>query len=778
MAKISTTIALNDNVTPVLRRINRAIDMSIGQFHKLDRATKGLDNAKVGNGITSGLSSAGRSVAKFKLECYDSAVSLDQFKSGAEKSARAAQELGEKASMAGSKMKNMNTGNVSKIGSAAGESSGKFASLAGSVGGFVKKLALAYLGTKALSGLVEVTDQMVDAQNRLQVITGSASNAQKAQQAIMESANRSYSNYLDTANQVSKLMMNAPNQFKNVGAATSFVETFNKLGKLGGASVYESSQAMYQLTQSMAKGKLDGDELRSVMEGMPLVAKAIANHFGTDIGTMKQMAAEGKVTASEVKAAMEEAGASTNDIFNKAYQGALTFDMLREQIKNNFLNSLAPVQAALKNLWNSKGVEVLVKGVTMGMNLLMNFAAYVINITAKIGNAFVKTANFIKEHWGMIAPILYTVIGALLIYGAAVGIITAVEWGYATVLGIIAAAQFIYNTAVTIATMAQMGFNAALYACPVVWIVAAIIAIIVAIVAVIVMIGKAVDSSQSALGIICGALNVAVAFIFNCFRAILSLALVVVNNIARQWVTFANFFGNIFRDPVSTIIRTFQSMAEQILSILGGIASAIDSVFGSNLSSTIGSWKKNVSSAGDKLTKKLGNGKYQGKQWEDIDVDKILGGRKKYTTSYKAGVKAGNKMSAKVGNIVAKVRNMASGLNGKHVNANKIPNTMAGGKNASQAANNANNLGKTAGNTGKTAHNTGKVANKLDTTNQELAYLHDIAHRDVVNKYTTASVNVQMTNNNNINNTNDLDDIIDGLVIKVKNAHGLIAEGA
>ena len=716
MAKISTTISLEDNVSRVLNRINKNLGKATEAFNGLDASAKSFV------GTVEGLND---------VNVGDIASQLDK-----------------------------STSAVKNFGNSFNNASGTAASAGGQIIAVAKRIGAAYLSFEGVKALVSVTDDLQNSQNRLPVITGNTSNAIKAQQAILNSANDSYSDYGDTVDQVAKLMMNAPNQFKTVGDATKFTNTFQKLGKLGGASVYESSQAMYQLTQSMAKGKLDGDELRSVLEGMPLVANAIAKHFHTDIGTMKQMAAQGKVTADEVKAAMLEAADSTDQQFDKAYAKSKTFGMVWQEIKNAALSALRPVQQALISLWNSRGAKLFAAGIVTAFVTAANILSMVINTIASIGNA-------IADNWSTIQPILMVLGGALLMYAAYQGICLA-----ATVTA--TAAYLIYMGvvgAITIAThiwaAAQAIVNGTLMACPITWIIMLIVAIIAIIIGLIIAIGKVADSSQNAVGIVVGALNVGKAFIINIFHAVLDIALNVVNVLGRKWTMFANFFGNILRDPCATIIQTLSGMAQTALSILSGIASAIDGIFGSNLSKVVGSWSKNVKNAGNKLSAKFGNGNYKGKEWKDVRADDFFK-RADYSTSYKSGYTAGKNFSDKV---VSGLKHFTTLKNGK-VDPYKINNQMQGSSGSV-----ANPLNKTAGNTGKTAHNTGKISKQLDTTNQELAYLHDIAHRDVVNKYTTASVNVQMNNKNTINNTNDLDDIIDGLVLKVKEAHGLIAEG-
>ena len=82
-----------------------------------------------------------------------------------------------------------------------------------------------------------------------------------------------------------------------------------------------------------------------------------------------------------------------------------------------------------------------------------------------------------------------------------------------------------------------------------------------------------------------------------------------------------------------------------------------------------------------------------------------------------------------------------------------------------------------AANTGQTAANTAAIADSLDVSNEQLKYLRDVAERDAVNRFTTASIKVEMTNNNNVSSGMDLDGIVDSLTTAVGDAMSKTATG-
>jgi tape measure domain-containing protein len=171
----------------------------------------------------------------------------------------------------------------------------------------IKKMAAAYISVRAATEVLGLSDAMSLAESRLSLIVDDGGSVQELENKIYASAQRSRANYQDTINTVSKLGLLAGKAFSGNDEIIAFQELMNKNFIIGGASAQEQASAMYQLTQAMASGRLQGDEYRSIIENAPLLAKAIEDYMvnvqGVE-GTMKDWASEGMLTADVIKAAL------------------------------------------------------------------------------------------------------------------------------------------------------------------------------------------------------------------------------------------------------------------------------------------------------------------------------------------------------------------------------------------------------------------------------------------------------------------------------------------
>ena len=368
-------------------------------------------------------------------------------------------------------------------------------------------------------------------------------------------------------------------------------------------------------------------------------------------------------------------------------------------------------------------------------------------LTAGI-RALNAVVGFMAENWSVLEPILAGVAAALALVNAPL-IAQAGLWlwntilvpAYNAVVGFLSLGYGVLTGSTAAASAAQLMYNNALLACPLTWILLIIIAVIAAFYAVIAVINKFTNKNLSATGMIVGAIMAAVAVVWNLFLGLLDIVLGCVNFMYNKWAMFANFFGNVFNDPVGSIIHLFGDMADQVLGIIESIAKAIDKVFGSNLAGAVSGWRSGLDGMIGGLADKYGNGKYE-KIVEELNLSsESLGlGRWAYSDAYNTGY------------------NWGANLGG-------------GGDEMAAAAE------ETAAATAATAENTGKSADALDATSEDLKYLRDIAERDVVNRFTTAEIKVDMTNNNNISKDMDLDGIVEYLVVGVNDAMAKAAEG-
>ena len=378
---------------------------------------------------------------------------------------------------------------------------------------------------------------------------------------------------------------------------------------------------------------------------------------------------------------------------------------------------------------NMPGIKDAIMGITSALNIA------------------IKGVEFLVDNWSILAPIIGGVATAIGLYTTALLINNAIQWvsGIAKTISTIAAVA--HGAAITQEmlattgmTQAQLAFNAALYACPLTWILLIIIAIIAIVYIVIAVIKKLTGSTVSATGVIVGALMSAVAFIWNLFLALLDIVLACVNWMWNKWAMFANFFANLFNDPIGSIIHLFGDMADNILGIIESIAKAMDKLFGSNLAGAVQGWRSGLNGLIEGAANKYGNGSYE-KVMDELNLSsESLGlSRWAYTDAYNTGYNWGSSVEESIAEAF---------------DSGSVAEDMA-----------------------ETAENTGKSADALEITSEDLKYLKDIAEREAINRFTTAEIKVDMTNNNSINNNMDLDGVVDYLTTGVNEAMEKAAEG-
>lgn len=368
--------------------------------------------------------------------------------------------------------------------------------------------------------------------------------------------------------------------------------------------------------------------------------------------------------------------------------------------------------------------------------------------------------GFLADNWSILSPILWGVAAALAIVNAPLlaqaGLWlwnTALVPAYTFVLGLLKVGYGVLTGSTAAASAAQLIYNNALLACPITWILLIIIAIIAALYAVVAAINKVMGTTISATGIICGALTVAAAFIGNLFVAL-------INSVIDYFVTcwnfigsFANFLVNVFTDPVGSIARLFFDMVDSVLGLLESLASAIDTIFGSELASAVSGWRDGLD---EWVDEKFGKGEEIFKKIDpkDYHIDRF-----DYSDAYDSGYKFGEGIDESVANMFGG----ASGL-GDLVDPNSmIPEGYDEGMIPSNIAD--------------TAANTGSMADSMNITSEDLKYLRDLAETEVINRFTTAEIKVEMTNNNNISSDMDLDGVVDYLANGVNDAMLKAAEG-
>lgn len=220
----------------------------------------------------------------------------------------------------------------------------------GSITGMLKGLAAGYLSFQGLSSLVGLSDTMAQTNARLDMMNDGLQTTAELNQMIYESAQRSRGSYQDTADMVAKLGTLASNAFNSSAEVVAFVEQLNKQLTIAGAPAESAQAALFQLTQAMSAGVLQGEELNSVLAGASTIAEAIASYMGITKGELKEMASQSKITADVVKNAMFAAAEDTEEKFKKM---PLTWGQVWTKFKNAAINASRPVLNAINDVANA-----------------------------------------------------------------------------------------------------------------------------------------------------------------------------------------------------------------------------------------------------------------------------------------------------------------------------------------------------------------------------------------------------------------------------------------
>jgi tape measure domain-containing protein len=313
---------------------------------------------------------------------------------------------------------------------------------------------------------------MTSNRERLELIVDDGGSVEALEQKIYQSAQNSRSSFTDTMSTVAKLGLQAGKAFSGNDEMIKFTELLNKNFVVGGASATEQASAMYQLTQAMSSGRLQGDEYRSIIENAPLLAKSIEDYMVNvrgATGTMKEWASEGLLTADVIKNAMFSSSEEVEERFAKMPK---TWSQIWTGMKNRAVKALDPVLRKINEVLNSKKFQDFA-------NKAMDAFTIMTNAMMKIFDVAGKIYDFISNNWKYIAPIIGGIVAALLIYKGVTLTIMAVEGIAAIAKGVLGAATMLATGATFAQTAAQYELNAAIWACPVTWIIAAIIILIV-----------------------------------------------------------------------------------------------------------------------------------------------------------------------------------------------------------------------------------------------------------------------------------------------------------
>lgn len=703
MATIRSQMVLNDGISGVLKRITNGLSTTLNAFEQVQRASgRAVDVTQI-QAARAALAEANRDVDNM-AEAYRRAAQQEEV---------------------------LNKGLRNGASAADG--------LLGKVKGIVTTLA-AGAGAKAVLGL---SDQLASSSARLSLIVDDGGSVDALEQKIMASAQRSRASYLGTMQTISKLGLQAGDAFNSNDELIRFTELLNKNFVIGGSSATEQAAAMYQLTQAMGSGRLQGDEYRSIIENAPMLAGAIEEYMRNvqgATGAMKDWSSEGLLTADVIKAAVFN---SADEVEARFQQMPMTWGQVWTQMQNKAIAAFDPVLSKLNQVANSERFETVTDGIVSGLATIAAVAGVVLDL-------LISGGSLVVDNWSWLEPIVWGLVAAFVAYNTVALITNGLNAATALAEGVKAAALAMSTGATFAAMVAQYGLNAALLACPITWIVLLIIALVAAFYAAVAAINHFAGTSLSATGIVMGAFAVAGAFIINLILGVVNFVIGIGVELYNLIATFANFFANVFNDPVGAIINLFAGMFDFILGIVQSAASLIDTVLGTDMSSAVAGFRNTVAT---KVEEIVGD---QVEVMEKLNASDYQIQRIEYGDAWAAGNSLGRGIEDAVGGLF----------------------NFDLGAAENYGADSPFALDDISNNAALTAANTGATADALTATTEELEYLRDIAERDAINRFTTAEVKIDMTGmQNRIEGGADLDGVISALTDGFTEALLTAAEG-
>lgn len=615
----------------------------------------------------------------------------------------------------------------------------------------IKRAVAAYVSIQTVGKALNISDELVQTTSRLNMMNDGVQTTAELVNMVYAAAQDARGSFSQMADVVARFGNNAKDAFSSSEEVVAFADLIQKQMTIAGASTQEAANAELQLSQALGSGVLRGDELNSIFEQAPNLIQNIADYLDVPIGKIREMAADGELSADVVKAAIFSAADDINSKFNEM---PMTWGQIWQSMQNTALIAFQPVLQRLNDLANSEAFQTFIQGAIEAMATLANILLNVFDLAVSIG-------TFIGDNWSIIAPIVYGIVAALTAYIAISAIVAAINGVMAMAEGVKVAAQMMATGATFAETAAQQGLNAALMACPLTWIIMLILALIVVIFAVCNAIAKMTGIANSGFGVITGGVNVVIQFFKNLGLTVANIALGIGNAIAA----LASNMMTAFHNAICNVQSWFYNLLSTALSVIEGICAALNKL------PFVEFDYSGISSAADDYAAKASEAAGNKEDYQSIS-DAFNEG---FTTfdafqdgwasdAFNAGAAWGDGIADKVSNFslsdvfgqtdIPNVGDYTSGFN------DAIANSGVGDS------------------IGNIDDNTGKIKDSLEVSEEDLKYLRDIAEQEAINRFTTAEINVDMSGmQNTVNSGDDIDGFMTKLTDSVNEAVDNMTEG-
>lgn len=532
MTTLMQTLALRDNFSSPLNRINSTINRTIAKFGELDRRVKKMTQT-----------------ATIKVKA-DMPKNLTAPKATSPVAPKMATPIAPKLPSTGPLVGGLGV---------ATSMLGRMTSISRALNFMVAIQALRQMAN-LMSGLIKSGDEYIQTMARLKTIEDGSKTGQELQDSIMAAAQRSRTGFGIMADSVAKLRSQAGEAFKSNDEAIAFAEQLNKLYKIGGASLEQQKAGTLQITQALASGVLRGDEFNSMMENAPLVAQKLARHLGVSVGQLREMAKDGQLTGDTLKNALLGSAVETNAEFAKM---PMTFADMMTQVGNVASYAFQPLIQAWQEFINSTAGQNFMAGLETAMFAIGQIALWLFNLFVTGWNWVTENINFVITALIMVATVA-TIVGIAIFIA---GMIAQAPWAlvYLVMIGIIAVALLIATV------LNAMGIS--------------FLDVAAAIVAAFVFVGTIV---YDIIMFVINLVMYMIAPIVNLFIAIYNIGLAVAEFLRNVFKHPIYSIRKLFYNLVRTVLDYFASFVDGVVNVAQSIGNAF--IAGANMAIKAINW--------------------------------------------------------------------------------------------------------------------------------------------------------------------------------------------
>ena len=716
MASIQTGIQLADNFTAPLMHIINSVNMAVTQMEALNSSMNADVDTATLEGVRNELNQASVAAANLNSE-------LSQVNAPAASASSSVSQIGNEIQQ--------NTNSQRQFNNTVNDGASQIDGLVGKV----MQRAAAYATVETAKKIVSASDDLVQTRARLDMMNDGLQSTDYLVKMVYASAQDSRCEFGSMADVVARFGNNAKDACGSTEEVVAFANLVQKQMTVAGASTQEASNAMLQLSQALGSGVLRGDELNSIFDQAPNLIQNIADYLNVPIGKIREMAQEGQLTADIVKSAIFAATDQINADFESM---PMTWSQVWIMFQNDAIMAFEPVLNKINELANNDEFQNSLNSV---MNGLASFASFALDVFEVVSEVAGNAAKFVADNWRVIGPIVGGVAGAFVTY----------------------------KTAVAMATIAQEGFNFAVNNCKLIILLSAISGVIAGLIHV-----------NNEFGSVKITLMVFEQIFKTAFEKMLYTLSMVEVKVAEFVANFKTGFYSIgegirliMSSAAAEVLTIIENMVNGAIDLINGLISAVNKIPGVSIDAiedvTFGTTAQ-IEYEAQKQASANNIANYAAEQQANVDYVK------QWSDSYGAEI-AKNQADREAAIDKAMTEQANAEKNQNTFDYNKYLNFKQKDFSNGQAANIANSTAQTAANTADAANNTAKVADAVAVTAEDLKYLRDMAETETINRYTTASITVNQTNHNTVNNEMDLDGVTEHLRSTMEEQMAAAAEG-